>query len=106
MRTAIRKEVTSFGTFLSTLCHEFFAIISTSLDSDSTIHGTLAGSTSDPSAGIRHLRCLRASAKAGFVLAVSHLALIMLATPDGSFAHDGHCWRNRSHDPFSEFCKG
>jgi hypothetical protein len=23
MRTAIRKEVTSFGTFLSTLCHEF-----------------------------------------------------------------------------------
>jgi hypothetical protein len=24
MRTAVRKEVTSFGTFLSTLCHEFF----------------------------------------------------------------------------------
>ncbi|SRR6266496_5011238 len=23
MRTAVRKEVTSFGTFLSTLCHEF-----------------------------------------------------------------------------------
>jgi hypothetical protein len=23
MRTAIRKQVTSFGTFLSTLCHEF-----------------------------------------------------------------------------------
>src|SRR5262249_15360256 len=23
MRTAIRKEITSFGTFLSTLCHEF-----------------------------------------------------------------------------------
>jgi hypothetical protein len=23
MRTALRKEVTSFGTFLSTLCHEF-----------------------------------------------------------------------------------
>jgi hypothetical protein len=23
MRTAIRKEVTAFGTFLSTLCHEF-----------------------------------------------------------------------------------
>jgi hypothetical protein len=24
MRTAVRKEVTSFGTFLSTLCHEFW----------------------------------------------------------------------------------
>jgi hypothetical protein len=24
MKTAVRKEVTSFGTFLSTLCHEFF----------------------------------------------------------------------------------
>jgi hypothetical protein len=23
MRTAVRKEITSFGTFLSTLCHEF-----------------------------------------------------------------------------------
>ena len=23
MRTAVRKEVTSFGTFLSTVCHEF-----------------------------------------------------------------------------------
>jgi hypothetical protein len=23
MKTAVRKEVTSFGTFLSTLCHEF-----------------------------------------------------------------------------------
>ena len=23
MRTAVRKEVTSFGTFVSTLCHEF-----------------------------------------------------------------------------------
>ena len=23
MRTAVRKQVTSFGTFLSTLCHEF-----------------------------------------------------------------------------------
>ena len=23
MRTAVRKDVTSFGTFLSTLCHEF-----------------------------------------------------------------------------------
>jgi hypothetical protein len=23
MRTAVRKEVTSFGTFLNTLCHEF-----------------------------------------------------------------------------------
>src|SRR5439155_26063918 len=23
MRTAVRKEMTSFGTFLSTLCHEF-----------------------------------------------------------------------------------
>jgi hypothetical protein len=23
MRTAVRKKVTSFGTFLSTLCHEF-----------------------------------------------------------------------------------
>jgi len=23
MRTTVRKEVTSFGTFLSTLCHEF-----------------------------------------------------------------------------------
>src|SRR3989441_2542183 len=23
MRTAVRKEITSFGTFLSTLCHEY-----------------------------------------------------------------------------------
>jgi hypothetical protein len=23
MRTAVRQEVTSYGTFLSTLCHEF-----------------------------------------------------------------------------------
>ena len=69
MRTAVRKEVTSFGTFLSTLCHEYArkiqttgasnshialstailsATISISRSSDSRTHGTLAGSTREP----------------------------------------------------------
>jgi hypothetical protein len=47
MRTAVRKEVTSFGTFLSTLCHEF-CIISTSRSSALLTRGTLAGSTREP----------------------------------------------------------
>jgi len=45
MRTAVRKEITSFGTFLSTLCMNS-ATISISSVSDFRIHGTLAVSTS------------------------------------------------------------
>jgi hypothetical protein len=47
MRTAVHKEVASFGTFLSTLCHEF-CHISISISSDSPIPGILAASTSTP----------------------------------------------------------
>ena len=47
MRTAVRKEVTSFGTFLSTLCHEF-CHISISISSNFPIHGTPAASMSAP----------------------------------------------------------
>jgi hypothetical protein len=36
-----------------------------------------------------HLRDFSASRNAGFVLAVSDLALIMLAAADESFAHEG-----------------
>ena len=36
-----------------------------------------------------HFRHFNASRNAGFVLAVSDLALIILAATDGSFAHDG-----------------
>jgi hypothetical protein len=36
-----------------------------------------------------HLRNFNASRNAGFVAAVSDLALIILAAPDESFAHDG-----------------
>jgi hypothetical protein len=43
MRTAVRKEVTSFGTFLSTLCHEFCHHLDFR-DSDSPIPGTPEGS--------------------------------------------------------------
>ena len=47
MRTAVRKEITSFGTFLSTLCHEFCHHLDFQLfrfpDS-----GTLVASTSEP----------------------------------------------------------
>jgi len=46
MRTAVRKEVTSFGTFLSTLCHGF-ATISIIRSSGFTIRGTLAAFTSE-----------------------------------------------------------
>jgi hypothetical protein len=44
MRTAVRKEVTSFGTFLSTVCTSF-ATISTSISSGFPTHGTLVAST-------------------------------------------------------------
>src|SRR6516225_7707678 len=47
MRTAGRKDVTSFGTFLSTLCHEF-AIISIFKSSDFPIPGTHAASMNAP----------------------------------------------------------
>jgi hypothetical protein len=44
MRTAIRKEITSYGTFLSTLCHEFCH----HLDFQRfPIHGTLAAFTNE-----------------------------------------------------------
>ena len=43
----------------------------------------------NPSAGTRQRRDFIGSRKAGFVAAVSDLALIMLAEPDMSFAHDG-----------------
>ncbi len=45
MRTAVRKEVTSFGTFVSTLCHEFCHHLD-SRSSDSRTRGTHAASTS------------------------------------------------------------
>src|ERR1035441_1101764 len=38
---------------------------------------------------MRHLRDFNASRNAGFVAAVSDLALIILTATDGSFAHDG-----------------
>jgi hypothetical protein len=41
----------------------------------------------DARSGLR--RHLRSSRKAGFVAAVSDLALIIMAAPDISFAHDG-----------------
>ncbi len=43
----------------------------------------------NPSAGTRQRRDFMRSRKAGFVAAVSDLALIMLAEPDMSFAQDG-----------------
>src|ERR1019366_2300379 len=43
----------------------------------------------NPPRGIRHLRDFNASRNAGLVLAVSDLALIIVAAADGSFAHDG-----------------
>jgi hypothetical protein len=55
MRTAVRKEITSFGTFLSTLCHEFCH----HLDFQRfgfPIRGTLAVSTSAPAALYHHVR--------------------------------------------------
>jgi hypothetical protein len=56
MRTAVRKEITSFGTFLSTLCHLCCAqhnvmnsaIISISKNSTLRIPGTRAVSTREP----------------------------------------------------------
>ena len=47
MRTAVRREVTSFGTFLSTLCHEL-AIIWISVGSHSAILGIHDASTAVP----------------------------------------------------------
>lgn len=44
MRTAVRKDVTSYGTFLSTLCHEFCHHLDYK-SSDSRIRGILAAST-------------------------------------------------------------
>jgi hypothetical protein len=48
MRTAVRKEVTSFGTFLSTLCHEFCHHLDFQRFGCVRTHGTLAASTSAP----------------------------------------------------------
>lgn len=47
MRTAVRKDVTSFGTFLSTLCHEFCHHLDFK-NSDSLTPGTPAASMSAP----------------------------------------------------------
>src|SRR5207302_4524731 len=47
MRTAVRKDVTSFGTFLSTLRHEFCHHLDFHFPVSLT-HGTLAASTSEP----------------------------------------------------------
>jgi hypothetical protein len=47
MRTAVRKEVTSFGTFVSTLSHEFCPILILR-NSNSRTRGTLADSMSEP----------------------------------------------------------
>jgi DNA-binding NarL/FixJ family response regulator len=51
-----------------------------------TIRAVAAG---EASAGIKHLRSFNASRNAGFVAAVSDLALIMLAPLDEFFAHQG-----------------
>jgi hypothetical protein len=42
-----------------------------------------------PSAGVRHLRNFNGSENAGFVLAVSDLALIVSAATEASFAQEG-----------------
>ena len=66
MRTAVRKEVTSFGTFLSTLCHEF-RIISTSINTGFGIRGSLVASISAPerSTIVREVRLRNAPARIG-----------------------------------------
>jgi hypothetical protein len=48
MWTAVRKEVTSLGTFLRTLCHEFCHHLDFQI-SGFTIRGIRGGSTSAPS---------------------------------------------------------
>ena len=46
MRTAVRKEITSFGTFVSTLCHEFCHHLDFQHFGFSLIHGTRGASMS------------------------------------------------------------
>ena len=47
MKTAARKEITSFGAFLSTLCHKFCHHLDYQ-NSGLRIHGTHGVSTSEP----------------------------------------------------------
>jgi len=54
-----------------------------------TAFGVVVRIEQDLTHGIRHLRSLNASRSAAFLAAVSDLALIILAAPDGSFAHQG-----------------
>jgi hypothetical protein len=57
---------------------------------------------------MRHLRLAKGSRKAGFVAAVSNLALIIMAEPDESFAHHGikpHRINDNSRRGSFEFCR-
>src|SRR5579872_6971038 len=59
--------------------------------------------SSNPSAGIRHLRFVNGSRTAGFRRRCSDLALIVLTETDGSFAQDGmsrHLSRDNSPAKF------
>jgi hypothetical protein len=91
LRTAVRKEVTSFGTFLSTLCTSS-AIISTFKSSHLRIPGILAASTRERPCSTTMREELPRSACIGWRCRVDDGAL----TGPGQTGVDGdHIWRSR-----------